>query len=574
VNSPATPPLIAADGLHFAYPDGMQALHDLTFHAQEGEIVALMGTNGSGKTTLLKVLMRLLRPQQGTVRLAGEEIGPLRAVELYRRVGMVFQNPADQLFATSVAQDVAFGPRNLGLPEAEVSLRVEEALAAVDVTDLGGRPIHHLSFGQQKRVCLAGVLAMRPQILLLDEPTAGLDPVGEGQMIDLLMALNQRQKITLVLATHCVDLLPVAADRIYVLSQGRVWQEGTPREVFADPARAAQAGLRIPLVAQLFHELCGANGLPAEGLPLTVAEARQCIVGGTGSASVLHSGGTGSASVSNGPTLQATPWSDPESALAKPVAPNPKPLAPAAVPTGSYVQRGTLYGIGVGPGDPQWMTVQATRVLGACRHVCVPMSGQGPDSLALEIARPYLGPEAVIHEQAFPMTSDENVLRQSWQQAAREVLAILDRGEDCAFLTLGDALLYSTYIYLLRELRTLCPAVNVVTVPGITAFSAAAALTNFAVGQGKQPVTIVPASDDLDPFTQALDRGGTVVLMKIGRRLEKVLDALDARGLLGRGVFVAYAGMPQQQVETDLRRLRGQGEKTGYLSLVIVQAGS
>jgi precorrin-2/cobalt-factor-2 C20-methyltransferase len=236
------------------------------------------------------------------------------------------------------------------------------------------------------------------------------------------------------------------------------------------------------------------------------------------------------------------------------------------------LQRGTLYGIGVGPGDPQWMTVQAVGILATCRHVCVPVSGPEPGSLALEIARPYLRPEAVIHQQAFPMTSDEALLRQSWQQAAREVLAILDAGDDCAFLTLGDALLYSTYIYLLHELRAICPAANVVTVPGVTAFSAAAALTNFAVGQGKQPVTIVPASDDLDRFTQALDAGGTVVLMKIGRRLEKVLDALEARGLLEQGVFVAYAGMPQQQVETNLRRLRGQGEKTGYLSLLIVQA--
>jgi ABC-type sulfate/molybdate transport systems ATPase subunit len=222
----------------------------------------------------------------------------------------------------------------LGLPEAEVSLRVEEALSAVDAMALRDRPIHHLSFGQQKRVCLAGVLAMRPQILLLDEPTAGLDPVGEGQMIDLLMALNRRQKITLVLATHCVDLLPVLADRICVLSQGRVWQEGPPREVFADPARAAQAGLRIPLVAQLFHELCGAGGLPAEGLPLTVAEARQRIgqrMGATGSASVSQMSGTGSASVSSNSTIQAIEQGPPAATLAKPV-PHPtlaKPVAPA-----------------------------------------------------------------------------------------------------------------------------------------------------------------------------------------------------------------------------------------------------
>ena len=233
---------------------------------------------------------------------------------------------------------------------------------------------------------------------------------------------------------------------------------------------------------------------------------------------------------------------------------------------------GTLYGIGVGPGDPEWMTVKAARVLSHCRHVCVPRSGAAADSVALEIARPYLRPDAVVHEQSFPMTADAEVLRQHWRQAAQEVYDILRGGDDCCFLTLGDALLYSTYIYLLRELRAIDPAAPVVTVPGITAFSAAAALTNCPVGEGKQLVTIVPASDDLGQFTAALDRGGTVVLMKVGTRLEKVLDALDARGLLDRTVFVSHAGMPEQRIETDLRRLRGESEMAGYLSILIIQA--
>ena len=140
---------------------------------------------------------------------------------------------------------------------------------------------------------------------------------------------------------------------------------------------------------------------------------------------------------------------------------------------------GTLYGIGVGPGDPEWITVKAVRILSTCRHVCVPQVGLAAESVALEIARCYLRPDAVVHEQSFPMTADASVLRQHWQQAAGEVYAILGRGEDCCFLTLGDALLYSTYIYLLRELQAIDPAVRVVTVPGVTAFSAAAALANF-----------------------------------------------------------------------------------------------
>ena len=233
---------------------------------------------------------------------------------------------------------------------------------------------------------------------------------------------------------------------------------------------------------------------------------------------------------------------------------------------------GTLYGIGVGPGDPEWLTVKAANVLAACRHVCVPNSGLGADSVALEIARRYLRPDAIVHQQAFPMTADPAVLQQHWRQAAQQVYDILCGGDDCCFLTLGDALLYSTYVYLLRELQSIDPQVPIVTVPGITAFSAAAALTNCPLGQGTQLVTIVPACDELKQFVAALERGGTIVLMKVGRRLQQVLDELDARGLLERTVFVSHAGMPQQHVETDVRRLRGATDKTGYLSILIIQA--
>jgi cobalt/nickel transport system ATP-binding protein len=272
-----TPLAIEAQDIHFAYPDGLEALTDVSFRAYEGEFLAVMGANGSGKTTLLKILMRLLQPQQGEVRLGATDIRHLRPTDLYRRVGMIFQNPADQLFGASVEEDVAFGPRNLGLPEAEVAARVEQSLAAMDALELRRRPIHHLSYGQQKRICLAGVLAMQPGLLLLDEPTAGLDPAGETRMIELLLQLNRRQKTTLIVATHCVDLLPVLADRVCVLAGGRVQQEGSPREVLADPRRAAQAGLRIPLIAQLFHQLQDQRAIATDAIPLTVAEARQQI---------------------------------------------------------------------------------------------------------------------------------------------------------------------------------------------------------------------------------------------------------------------------------------------------------
>ena len=234
---------------------------------------------------------------------------------------------------------------------------------------------------------------------------------------------------------------------------------------------------------------------------------------------------------------------------------------------------GTLYGIGVGPGDPEWMTVKAARILLVCRHVYVPKSQAAAESIALDIARCYLKPDAAVHELTFPMTADECVLRQCWREAACEVRQTLAAGDDCCFLTLGDALLYSTYIYLIGELRAIDPDTKIVTIPGITAMSAAAAATGFPIGQGKQLVTIVPAADDMSQFTAALDRGGTVVLMKIGRRLETVLAELESRNLLDRAVFVSHAGMAQQRVETDLRRLSGLPEQTGYLSILLVDAG-
>ncbi len=165
--------------------------------------------------------------------------------------------------------------------------------------------------------------------------------------------------------------------------------------------------------------------------------------------------------------------------------------------------------------------------------------------MALEIARPHLRADAIVHQSTFLMTSDRGLLRQSHGQAAREVLAVLETGEDCCFLTLGDAMLYSTYVYLLRECGRIARHVRVETIPGVTAFSAAAALSGFAVGEGKQPVTIVPASDDFAQFRRALDFGGTVVLMKVGNRLQAVLDELEARGLTEHAVFVSRAGSPR-----------------------------
>jgi precorrin-2/cobalt-factor-2 C20-methyltransferase len=234
---------------------------------------------------------------------------------------------------------------------------------------------------------------------------------------------------------------------------------------------------------------------------------------------------------------------------------------------------GTLYGIGIGPGDPELITLKGARLISACRHLFVPKARTAADSVALAIARPLIGPETRVEALVFPMTADREALADKWDEAAGRVAAVLTAGEDACFLTLGDPLLYSTYIYLIRALRRRLPDVKAVTVPGIMAFSAVAALAEFPVGEGRKSVTIVPAADDLADLRRALAQGGTVVLMKIGRRLPEVLELLGNEGLLEHSVFVSHAGMENQRIETDLRRLRTEAPEAGYLSIILIHAG-
>ena len=263
---------------HFAYPDGTTALADIRLDVVCGEFTGILGANGSGKTTLLKVMDGLIRDYSGKVLLDGTDILKLKPREIYRKVGLVFQNPDDQLFAHSVFEDVAFGPRNMGFAEEEVKQRVETALLQVEMAESAGKNIHSLSYGQKKRVCIAGLLAMGHEILLLDEPTAGLDPVGEMRMMELLTSLNRDHGVTVVMATHSVDLVPLFLHRLHILDHGRVVASGTPEEVFTAPEALAAVRLRLPHVAELFHLARHEDRLPFTALPLTIGQARQQLV--------------------------------------------------------------------------------------------------------------------------------------------------------------------------------------------------------------------------------------------------------------------------------------------------------
>ena len=269
---------IAVNLERFCYPDGTTALADIRLEVQRGEFCGLLGANGSGKTTLLKILDGLIRDYRGSVLLDGRDILKLHPRDIYRTMGLVFQNPDDQLFAHSVAEDVAFGPRNMGFDEAEVQRRVATALSQVEMAEVAAKNIHHLSYGQKKRVCIAGLLAMGHEILLLDEPTAGLDPMGEHRMLELLTRLNREHGVTIVMATHSVDLVPLFLHRLHILSRGRLVRGGTPAEVFTAPAEMTEVKLRLPQIADLIWQLQHEEQLPFNRLPLTVGEARRELV--------------------------------------------------------------------------------------------------------------------------------------------------------------------------------------------------------------------------------------------------------------------------------------------------------
>ncbi len=241
-------------GLRFAYGDRV-VLDGADLRVAGGARVALLGANGSGKTTLLRCLSGALRPAAGQVRLDGTALRhDRRGLAQHRRqVQLVLQDPDDQLFSADVYRDVSFGPLNLGLPPAQATERVEEALDLLGIADLARRPTHALSFGQRKRAAIAGAVAMRPCLLLLDEPTAGLDPAGVSDMLAALRRLEEHDT-TVVLATHDVDLALAWAHEAAVVVDGRV-RQGDPVEVLADTRLLAAARLRKPWVLDLAARL-------------------------------------------------------------------------------------------------------------------------------------------------------------------------------------------------------------------------------------------------------------------------------------------------------------------------------
>lgn len=271
-------PIIRAERLHYSYPgDEQETLHGIDLEIEEGSFVAVLGHNGSGKSTLAKLMNAILLPSSGKVYVDGiDTADEERLLDIRRTVGMVFQNPDNQIVANVVEDDVAFAPENLGVPSEEIRRRVDEALKTVGMYEYRLHAPHLLSGGQKQRVAIAGVLAMQPRCVVLDEPTAMLDPVGRREVVATVTRLCREKGMTVVLITHHMSEC-VGADRLIVMSEGAIVADGSPREVFSQVELLRSEGLSVPATTELIYSLRQEGfDLPLEAL--TVGECADAVM--------------------------------------------------------------------------------------------------------------------------------------------------------------------------------------------------------------------------------------------------------------------------------------------------------
>lgn len=254
---------IKTENLYYSYKDEdgkeIPVLKDISLEIKEGEYVAIIGQNGSGKSTLAKLFNMILSPTAGKIYIAGKDItapdiSEDDVFEIRRNIGMVFQNPDNQLVATIVEEDVAFGPENLGVESGEIRKRVDEALANVGMTEYAKHEPHRLSGGQKQRVAIAGIIAMMPKCMIFDESTAMLDPLGRREVVSTMEKLNKEQKITVIHITHYMNEA-AEADRIIVINNGGIFADGTPKEIFSKYEELKSVGLDVPQCTELMYKL-------------------------------------------------------------------------------------------------------------------------------------------------------------------------------------------------------------------------------------------------------------------------------------------------------------------------------
>ncbi|WP_407311308.1 energy-coupling factor ABC transporter ATP-binding protein [Desulfosporosinus sp. SB140] len=261
----------------YTYNDGHQALKNISLNIRKGERIAILGPNGAGKSTLFQLFNGLLQPTFGTVTIKNLPVQKENLAEIRRIIGMVFQDPDDQLFNSSVRQEIAYGLMNMRISGQALEDAIAWALEVVGMQGYESKSPHNLSGGEKKRIALASVLAMRPEVLVLDEPTAALDPRGVSNLVKLLNAINRDLGITLIFATHDVDIVPLLADRVFLLSKGEIVLAGTTEEVFSHKEIIRQIDLRLPRVAHLVELLARDGLLDKDSLPLTIGQAKNLL---------------------------------------------------------------------------------------------------------------------------------------------------------------------------------------------------------------------------------------------------------------------------------------------------------
>ncbi len=270
--------MLEAIDVCYRYPTGIDALRNVNMQVKKGEILGLLGPNGCGKTTLLLHFNGMLKPQRGEIRFKGEKIKYDKKYlrNLRKKVGMIFQNPDDQIISPTVWQEVAFGPVNLGWDEDMINERVNSALSLLQISHLKDKPSHHISFGEKKKLSIASIIAMDPEVLLFDEPTSNLDPKSASRMMKIIYDLNRKEGKTIIVATHDVDLAPVYMDKVCLMRDGRIIKSGSPRDVFLDRELIRASNLRLPRVGHLI-EILMKEGLNFNEIPLTIGQARRII---------------------------------------------------------------------------------------------------------------------------------------------------------------------------------------------------------------------------------------------------------------------------------------------------------
>lgn len=271
--------ILEAQNLYFKYPDGTQALNGMNMRIQKGKKIAVLGSNGAGKSTLFLNFNGVLRPSAGKILFNGKEVQYKRKElnSLRKSIGIVFQDPDSQLFSASVYQEVSFGAVNLKLSDKEVRMRVDDALEDTGITHLKDKPTHFLSYGQKKRVSIADILVMHPEVIICDEPTACLDPKHTLKIMTLFESLNQKGT-TIILSTHDVEIAWSWADYVYIMKEGRIEGEGTPEEVFDNSELLMQIEMKKPVILEVYEELA-VNGLITRQLPIpkTIEELKEII---------------------------------------------------------------------------------------------------------------------------------------------------------------------------------------------------------------------------------------------------------------------------------------------------------